>query len=50
MDLGAALERCGDLFVRFGGHAGAAGFEIRTDRWDEFRARFLALAAASTPR
>ncbi len=49
MDLGAALERCGDLFVRFGGHAGAAGFEIRTDRWDEFQARFLELAAASSP-
>ena len=28
LDLGAALERCGDLFTRFGGHAGAAGFEI----------------------
>ena len=28
MDLGAALERCGDLFTRYGGHAGAAGFEL----------------------
>ena len=25
---GAALERCADLFIRFGGHAGAAGFEL----------------------
>ena len=49
LDLGAALERCGDLFIRFGGHAGAAGFEIATERWDEFRARFLALAADSAP-
>jgi single-stranded-DNA-specific exonuclease len=49
LDLGAALERCGDLFVRFGGHAGAAGFEIATDRWDEFRQRFLALAADTVP-
>ena len=28
LDLGAALERCADLFIRFGGHAGAAGFEL----------------------
>ena len=49
LDLGAALERCGDLFVRFGGHAGAAGFEIATDRWDEFRERFLALATDTVP-
>jgi single-stranded-DNA-specific exonuclease len=50
MDLGAALEQCGDLFIRFGGHAGAAGFEIATDRWDAFRERFLALAADGVPR
>ena len=30
LDLGAALEQCGDLFIRYGGHAGAAGFEIAT--------------------
>ena len=28
LDLGAALEACADLFIRHGGHAGAAGFEI----------------------
>ena len=50
LDLGATLEQCGDLFIRYGGHAGAAGFEIATDRWDEFRARFLALAADRVPR
>jgi single-stranded-DNA-specific exonuclease len=50
LDLGATLERCGDLFLRFGGHAGAAGFEIATDRWDAFVERFLALAADATPR
>jgi single-stranded-DNA-specific exonuclease len=49
LDLGAALERCGDLFIRYGGHAGAAGFEIATERWDEFRGRFLALAEATEP-
>ena len=28
LDLGATLERCADLFIRYGGHAGAAGFEL----------------------
>jgi single-stranded-DNA-specific exonuclease len=49
LDLGAALEACGDLFTRFGGHAGAAGFELPIERWDEFRVRFADLAG-STPR
>ncbi len=49
LDLGAALDACSDLFIRHGGHAGAAGFEIATDRWDEFRARFSALAAGAVP-
>ncbi|HEX5149575.1 MAG TPA: single-stranded-DNA-specific exonuclease RecJ [Candidatus Limnocylindrales bacterium] len=49
LDLGATLEQCGDLFIRFGGHAGAAGFEIATDRWPEFTDRFLALAEVSVP-
>ena len=47
LDLGAALESCADLFIRFGGHAGAAGFEIEAARWDEFRERFLAVAGQS---
>lgn len=45
LDLGATLEACGDLFTRFGGHAGAAGFELPVERWDEFRTRFAVLAA-----
>jgi single-stranded-DNA-specific exonuclease len=49
LDLGAALERCADLFIRFGGHAGAAGFELPADRWDEFRERFLAIAGEAEP-
>jgi single-stranded-DNA-specific exonuclease len=49
LDLGATLERCADLFIRHGGHAGAAGFELRTERWDEFRERFLAYAAETAP-
>ncbi len=45
LDLADALTACGDLFVRFGGHAAAAGFELPAERWDEFAARFLELAA-----
>ncbi len=48
-DLAAALEECGDLFVRHGGHPGAAGFELPVENWDAFRARFVALAADGTP-
>ena len=48
-DLADALQRCADLLTRFGGHAGAAGFEIPEDRWPAFRERFLALAAATMP-
>lgn len=44
-DLAVALEECADLFVRFGGHPGAAGFELAPDRWDTFRERFLAIAS-----
>ena len=50
LDLGATLEACGDLFLRYGGHAGAAGFEIETARWPEFVARFSALAADRASR
>ena len=49
IDLGAALETCGDLFIRHGGHAGAAGFEIDTARWPEFVERFASLAMAAAP-
>ena len=49
LDLGAALESCADLFIRFGGHGGAAGFELPVERWDAFRERFLRLAAETAP-
>jgi single-stranded-DNA-specific exonuclease len=49
LDLGATLEACGDLFLRYGGHAGAAGFEIETGRWPEFVTRFGALAETAVP-
>lgn len=47
LDLGAALEACADLFTRFGGHAGAAGFELPVERWEAFRNRFAILAGAA---
>ena len=49
IDLGAALERCGGLVLRYGGHAGAAGFEIETERWPAFVEQFGAIAAAEAP-
>jgi single-stranded-DNA-specific exonuclease len=39
-----ALERCADLFVRFGGHRQAAGLTMETARVSEFRARVNAYA------
>lgn len=48
-DLAAALAACADLLIRHGGHRGAAGLEVRPDRWDDFRARFLDLVSAGAP-
>jgi single-stranded-DNA-specific exonuclease len=50
LHLATAIAACGDLLIRHGGHAGAAGFEIPTERWAAFRERFLALAALAEPR
>jgi len=50
LDLAATLTACGDLFVRHGGHAAAAGFELPEARWDAFVERFLALAAVAAPQ
>jgi single-stranded-DNA-specific exonuclease len=49
LDLGATLQQCADLFDRFGGHAGAAGFELPASRWPIFEERFGALAGAAAP-
>jgi single-stranded-DNA-specific exonuclease len=49
LHLADALATCGDLILRHGGHGGAAGFEIETERWEAFRERFMALAAAAEP-
>lgn len=43
-DLAAALRECGDLLIRHGGHAMAAGLSIRADKLDAFRERMNALA------
>lgn len=45
-DMLAALERCADLFVRFGGHRQAAGLTMEAARLPEFRARINAHADA----
>ena len=50
LHLAATIAACGDLLIRHGGHAGAAGFEIRTEQWAVFRERFLGLAALAEPR
>lgn len=41
-----ALESMSELFVRFGGHAHAAGVTMETANVEEFRRRFHAFAAA----
>jgi single-stranded-DNA-specific exonuclease len=43
-DMLDALERCSDLFLRFGGHKQAAGLTMDTARVPEFRARINAHA------
>ena len=43
-DMLGALERCADLFVRFGGHKQAAGLTMEAARVPEFRARINAYA------
>jgi single-stranded-DNA-specific exonuclease len=43
-DMAAALRECGDLLVRHGGHAMAAGLSILPDKIDLFRERLNDLA------
>ena len=49
LDLAHALDACDDLFIRHGGHAAAAGFELPADRWEAFVDRFLVAGAAAAP-
>ena len=46
-DLAAALRECGDLLVRHGGHAMAAGLTIAPHNIDEFRRRMNELVRRS---
>jgi len=46
-NLHAALQRCGDLLDRFGGHHMAAGVTLRRDRLEAFRERFISVARES---
>ena len=39
INLHECLEECGDIFVRFGGHAGACGFSLREENLQTFRER-----------
>jgi single-stranded-DNA-specific exonuclease len=41
-----AIESCGDLLLKFGGHEFAAGLSIRRDQLPEFKEAFLKLAKA----
>lgn len=42
VSLHAAMQLCSDVFVKFGGHARAAGFTVAVDRVDEMRTRLAA--------
>ncbi|HVC32156.1 MAG TPA: single-stranded-DNA-specific exonuclease RecJ [Chloroflexota bacterium] len=42
--IAAALARCGDLLLRHGGHARAAGFTLAVENLDTFRQRLQSIA------
>lgn len=46
LHLRTALGACSDLLVAHGGHAAAAGLEVRRDRFEAFRARFAEVCAS----
>jgi single-stranded-DNA-specific exonuclease len=48
-DLLAAVRACADHLERFGGHAAAAGFDIRPESIEAFRAAFAAHARHALP-
>ncbi|MDA0987755.1 MAG: single-stranded-DNA-specific exonuclease RecJ [Chloroflexi bacterium] len=43
-NMASALEECGDLFIRFGGHPRAAGFIIQKERLPDLRERLTIIA------
>lgn len=46
VDLYEAMQRCAEVFVRFGGHSRAAGFTVETARLAELRDRLADAVAA----
>lgn len=46
INLHELFENCGDVFIRFGGHAGACGFSLKPECLDEFRTRMQELVKA----
>lgn len=50
LHLADTLAACGDLLIRHGGHAGAAGFEILAENWAAFRERFMEIASRAEPQ
>ena len=45
-----ALDSCSDLLLRYGGHAGAAGFSLLTENLTAFRERLLCYCAENLDR
>ena len=43
INLHMLFENCGDVFDRFGGHAGACGFTVKEGKLEEFRAKMQEL-------
>ena len=43
VNLFEAVERCSDLLIRRGGHAGAVGVTVEASKLDEFRRRLSAV-------
>ncbi|MCX6785534.1 MAG: single-stranded-DNA-specific exonuclease RecJ [Candidatus Komeilibacteria bacterium] len=39
-----ALDKLSDYFIKYGGHAGAAGFSISPEKFEEFKQKIIALA------
>ena len=45
INLHECLEQCGDIFTRFGGHAGACGFSLKPGTLEVFRERMQQIVA-----
>lgn len=46
-DLKAALDKCADLLLGYGGHSGAAGLSLKIENLDKFRERMCELVRES---